>query len=154
VPRAPRRDGPPRIGINWAGNPSFHYDRIRSTSLESLAPLLAVPGVEWVSLHKGHCEHEAARYGLPQPLREARDFYDTAVVLAGLEMVVSTETAVPNLSAALGTPTCVLVAVDHDWRWRSWYRDVAICSQEEPGVWASAVNKALTAVTGLIRAAA
>jgi Flp pilus assembly protein TadD len=154
VPRAPRRDGPPRIGINWAGNPSFHYDRIRSTSLESLAPLLGVPGVEWVSLHKGHCEHEAERYGLPQPLREARDFYDTAVVLAGLEMVVSTETAVPNLSAALGTPTCVLVAVDHDWRWRSWYRDVAICSQEEPGVWAPAVQKALSAVTELTRAAA
>jgi ADP-heptose:LPS heptosyltransferase len=107
-----------------------------------VSPLLEIPGVEWVSLHKGHREEEAEAFGLPQPLRSARDFYDTAVVLAGLDMVVSTETAIPNLSAALGVPTCVLTAVDYDWRWRSWFKNVTICNQEVPGNWEGAVAKA------------
>lgn len=136
----------PRIGVNWAGNPAFPYDRVRSTRLEVLAPLIEIPGVEWVSLHKGIREEEAESFGLPQPLREARDFHDTARVLAGLDMVVSTETAVPNLAAALGIPTCVLTAVDYDWRWRSWYEGVQICRQATPGDWPSAVAQAVQGV--------
>lgn len=154
IPRAPWLSVPPerpatarpRIGINWAGNPAFPYDRVRSTRLEVLAPLLEISGVEWVSLHKGIREDDAERFGLPQPLREARDFHETARVLAGLDMVVSTETAVPNLSAALGIPTCVLTAVDYDWRWRSWYQDVQVCRQASPGDWPSAVAQAVQGV--------
>lgn len=154
IPRAPWLSVPPerpaevrlRIGINWAGNPAFHYDRIRSTRLEEFAPLLEISGVEWVSLHKGEREADAERFGLPQPLQEARDFHDTARVLAGLDMVISTETAVPNLSAALGVPTCVLAAVDHDWRWRSWYQGVRVCKQETPGDWSGAMAQAVQAV--------
>ena len=124
-----------RIGLNWAGNPSFAYDRVRSAHLDDLALLLRVGGVEWVSLHKGHLENEAARYGLATPLAEARDLLDTAEVIAGLDLVVSTETAVPNLSAAMGIPTCVLASKDHDWRWRDWYRGVEVLIQEAPGNW-------------------
>ena len=142
--------GPLRAGINWAGNPSFRFDRIRSTHLETLASLLEIPGVEWVSLHKGHREEEADRFGLPQPLRDAGDFLDTAEVIADLDLVVSTETAVPNLSAAMGIPTCVLAAVDHDWRWHGWYRDAVVCAQEKPGDWTGAVEKAGRLVRGAV----
>jgi len=131
-----------RAGINWAGNPTFHLDRVRSTSLDTLAGLLAVEGVEWVSLHRGPREEEAAAHGLPRPLAGASDFLDTASVIAGLDLVVSTETAVPNLSAAMGVPTIVLAAVDHDWRWYSWYGGVTVCAQDVPGDWTGAVAKA------------
>lgn len=151
VPASTRPGNRPRIGLNWAGNPSFHYDRIRSAHLHDMAPLLEIPAVEWVSLHKGHRESEAEEFGLPQPLKDAEDFYDTAVVIAGLDMVISTETAVPNLSAALGVPTCVLAAVDYDWRWRSWYRDVTVCGQDAPGDWKGAVAKAVASVEELTR---
>ncbi|HVP14753.1 MAG TPA: tetratricopeptide repeat protein, partial [Terriglobales bacterium] len=85
VPRSPwllpsaaaREPGPLRAGINWAGNPLFAHDFVRSTHLETLAPLLEAPGVEWCSLHKGHLEHEAYAFGLPQPLRTAADLLDT-----------------------------------------------------------------------------
>ena len=125
----------PRIGINWAGNPSYAYDAVRSTSLDSFAPLLEVPGIEWVSLHRGAREAEAEAYGLEQPLREAKDFADTAGVIAGLDLVISTETAIPNLSAAMGIPTCVMSVQDVDWRWEAWYRGVTVCAQLEPGNW-------------------
>jgi Flp pilus assembly protein TadD len=143
APAPPTRGDRPRVGLNWAGNPSFAYDRVRSTSLERLRLLLEVRDVEWCSLHKGHLEHEAEAFGLPQPLRDATDFLDTAVVVSGLDLVVSTETAVPNLSAALGVRTCVLAGVDTDWRWRSWYPGVTICAQESAGDWGPPVVKVL-----------
>ncbi len=101
-----------RIGINWAGNPSYSYDTVRSTHLKELEMLFRVAGVEWYALHKGHLGGEADDFGLPQPLKNANDFYDTAVFIKTLDMVISTETAVPNLSSALGVPTCVLCVPD------------------------------------------
>ncbi|MBD3160980.1 MAG: tetratricopeptide repeat protein [Candidatus Eisenbacteria bacterium] len=141
-----KEPGPLRIGLNWAGNPRFPYDAVRSTRLEELSLLLKAPGVEWVSLHKGHREREAEEHGLPQPLCHAHDFYDTALVIRNLDLVVSTETAIPNLSAALGVPTCVLTTLDPDWRWGSWYPSAEICRQDEPGNWYGAIARALEAI--------
>lgn len=151
ITRGPRpAAGPLRVGINWAGNPLFAYDAVRSTHLDRLAMLFQAGGVEWSSLHKGHLEEEATRFGLPAPLRTARDFFETAEVLAGLDLVVSTETAVPNLSAALGIPTCVLSTPDPDWRWASWYEGVTVCRQEVAGNWFGAIAGALTAIQRLV----
>ncbi|MCC6653227.1 MAG: hypothetical protein IT348_18885 [Candidatus Eisenbacteria bacterium] len=125
----------PRVGINWAGNPSYAYDAVRSTSLETFAMLLEIGDVEWVSLHRGTREHEAEAFHLPQPLLGAEDFLDTARVIAGLDLVVSTETAIPNLSAAMGVPTCVLTTMDTDWRWGAWYSGVTVCAQQTSGNW-------------------
>jgi hypothetical protein len=135
VPATLAQGDRPRIGINWAGNPSYAYDAVRSTSLDSFAALLAVPGIEWVSLHRGARESEADDYGLAQPLRDATDFADTAGVIASLDLVISTETAIPNLSAAMGVPTCVMSVQDVDWRWSAWYHGVTVCAQQEPGNW-------------------
>jgi ADP-heptose:LPS heptosyltransferase len=132
-----------RIGLNWAGNPSFRYDYIRSTRLENLKLLLEVPGVEWFSLHKGHRENEAETFNLCQPLKTAGDFYDTAVFMATLDLVVSTETVTPNISAAMGIPTCVMTSTDASWRWKSWYNSVTLCSQETPGNWYEPLIKVL-----------
>jgi Flp pilus assembly protein TadD len=146
---APRTAGRPRVGINWAGNPAYAYDSVRSTSIESFAPLLAVQDVEWVSLHRGVRESEAELYNLPQPLRDAQDFLDTAKVIASCDLVVSTETAIPNLSAAMGVPTCVMCTQDVDWRWPAWYRNVAICAQQVPGNWYGPIADTAGVLLGL-----
>ena len=140
------RDERLRIGINWAGNPKFAFDAVRSTHLDQIALLLQAPGIEWVSLHRGHLEHEAEAMGLPQPLQQCEDFLDTARVIRGLDLVISTETAIPNLSAAMGVPTCVLASPDWDWRWAHWYPNITVCAQERPGEWMSACVAALEAI--------
>ena len=131
-----------KVGINWAGNPSYLYDRIRSTSLNTFASLFEIPGVDWYSLHKGCREHEAKEFNLHTPLDNAKDFYDTAAVINGLDMVISTETAVPNLAGALGVPTCVLTNIDVDWRWDSWYENIRVCQQKTQGDWSEPVRLA------------
>lgn len=131
----PSRDGRVRIGINWAGDPSHPRDAIRSTALRALAPLLEVKEIEWVSLHRGAREDEAKAFRLARPLEKAADFLDTAQAIAGLDFVVSTESAVAHLAAAMGVRTCVLAMQDSHWSWSSWYADVTVCPQREAGNW-------------------
>jgi hypothetical protein len=152
LPELKKDDKKIRVGLNWAGNPSYKYDFVRSTHLDKLEMLLKVKEVEWYSLHKGHLESEADHYNLPQPLASAKDFYDTAQFINSLDLVISTETAVPNLSAALGIPTCVLTTSDYDWRWATWYKNVYICAQEIQGNWFGPIYKALEVLNNMVLA--
>lgn len=148
------RGARPRIGLNWAGNPRYPYDSIRSTPLDRLAPLLEDSGAEWVSLHRGVREAEAAVHGLPEPLAGAADFLDTARVMGGLDLVVSTETAIPNLSAALGIPTVVLTHPAPDWRWLHGHAGITVAAQTSVGDWSTPIAIAREAVRSVVAAAA
>jgi hypothetical protein len=70
-------------------------------------------------------------------------------VLRGLDLVISTETAVPNLSAARGVPTCVMSVKDVDWRWTGWHRGVTVCDQDTPGDWSGPTAKAAAVLARL-----
>ena len=52
-----------RLALHWQGNPDheFTISRGRSLCLESLSPLLSIPGVEWISLQKGPGSEQARR---------------------------------------------------------------------------------------------
>lgn len=145
---APARDGRVRIGINWAGDPSHPRDRVRSAPLRSLSPLLEVQEIEWVSLHRGTRQDEAKAFALACPLEHATDFLDTARVVAGLDFVVSTESAVAHLALAMGVPTCVLSPQDAHWSWPHWYAGVTLCPQREAGNW----NGPMSDVAGVLLA--
>lgn len=131
----PARGDQVRIGLNWAGDPSHPCDEIRSTPLRALSPLLEVSDIEWVSLHRGAREHEAKAFRLTQPIEQATDFLDTARVIAGLDFVVSIDSAIAHLASAMGVRTCVLSVQDAHWCWSTWYPDATPCMQREAGNW-------------------
>ncbi len=142
-----------RVGINWAGDPTHPLDALRSTSLDAFAPLLESPGIDWVSLRVGAREAEAAAYGIARPLEGSADFLDTARVVAELDLVVATDSAVAHLAAAMGVPTCVLTTADADWRWQGWYRDVTLCPQQAPGNWHGSIARVAGALIALLDSA-
>lgn len=47
----------------------------------------------------------------------ARDLQDTAEVIAGLDLVITVDTAVAHLAGAMGRPTWILLPEPCDWRW-------------------------------------
>jgi tetratricopeptide (TPR) repeat protein len=80
---------------------------------------------------------------LAPELSGARDFADTAAIIAGLEHVVTVDTSVAHLAGALGKPTTILMsrpAVDWYVNWKhersAWYPTARIVRQRSPGDWA------------------
>jgi len=145
-----------RVGLVWAGQarpwvPSFTMlDGRRSMALANLAPLAEIPGLALVSLQKGPASAQAGGWPgtLHDPMPLAEDFADTAAIIANLDLVVSVDTAVLHLAAALGKPTILLDRHDSCWRWLDgridspWYRSLRIIRQERPGDWAPVVARA------------
>jgi hypothetical protein len=110
-----------RIGLVWAGRREHRGDRQRSMSLASFAPLLALPGITFVSVQKGEAVGQIAGYFGPAPLvnlgPELEDFDATAAVLTCLDGLVTVDTSVAHLAGALGLPADVLLPFRPDWRW-------------------------------------
>jgi len=147
--------GLPRIGLCWAGGsrpnePAAHaIDKRRSITFESLAPIMAVPGVEWVSLQR-----EDNR--LPGPIDHAADFYDTARLIQSLDAVVTVDTAVCHLAASMGIPTLLLNRFDTCWRWlleredSPWYLSLRIFRQRALGEWGLVIERVAAAVREMV----
>lgn len=118
--QAQSRVVPGRIGVVVRGNPSHLNDANRSLPAEAAERLLAMPGA--VSL-------------APED-RGARDFADTAEIVAGLASVVTVDASVAHLAGALGKKVRVLLpAIFTDWRWglsldtTPWYRSMHLYRQ-------------------------
>ena len=144
-----------RVGLAWAGDARAHdpaaraTDRTRSIPPHRLTPLLATPGVTWINLQ--HATPPPP--GVHDPMPAVRDFADTAAVIAALDLVISVDTAVAHLAAAMGRPTLLLDRYDNCWRWfrgrtdSPWYPGVLrILRQPTPGDWDTVLAQAATLI--------
>jgi len=145
----------PRIGLVWSGGARptqphlWHVNRRRNIPLATLAVLLR-PDMDFYSLQKGElAEAELREFTVKNPngpqlialTDELRDFSDTAALVANLDLVVTVDTAMAHLAAALGKPVWILNRFDACWRWlvdRSdspWYPTAKLYRQHGPGDW-------------------
>src|SRR5204862_377420 len=108
-----------RVGLVWSGNPAHPENRRRRTTLEELARLAQVKGVEFFSLQKGEPAKElaSAPFAIVDLGNELLDFGDTAAVLEELDLLITTDTSVPHLAGAMGRPVWTMLAYMADWRW-------------------------------------
>jgi tetratricopeptide (TPR) repeat protein len=143
-----------KIGIAWQGNPSAAAERGRSVPVKEFLPLARMPGVRLISLQKYHGleQLEAAPDGLLIETLDGLDtgpdaFADTAAAMQSLDLVVSSDTAIPHLAGALGRP--VWVALQHvpDWRFQIageanlWYPSMRLFRQTKRGDWAGVFER-------------
>ncbi|CAO3382043.1 tetratricopeptide repeat protein [Azospirillum argentinense] len=142
---------PLRVGFVWSGNPRRHdptshaMDRRRSLPFALMEPLLSVPGIEAVSLQVGEAEQQAraaiAAGRLTDPMAGVTDFADTAAIAAHLDLVITVDTSVAHLAAAIGRPVWMLSRADACWRWlrgrddSPWYPTMRLYRQDSPGDW-------------------
>ena len=150
------RRGHKRIGIVWAGRPTHNNDRRRSVRLADFAPLAALPGISLIALQKGPAATEAGGYFGRAPLinigAEIGDYDDTMALLECLDLVVTVDTSVAHLAAALGRPVWVLLPTAPDWRWllgRSdtpWYPTVRLFRQADARQWAPVLHQVAAAL--------
>ena len=139
----------PKIGIVARGSSSFSNDKNRSFDLRALfARLPKHPS--YVVLQKDLSDDERAFIdscdNIIAPSEALETFSDTAAICTNLDQVISVDTGVAHLSAALGRPTAILLAYRPDWRWGAegetnrWYPSVKLIRQTRCGGWKSALS--------------
>lgn len=148
------------IGIVWAGNPGHPHDATRSVQLQYFRKISELPGVKLFSLQVDDRPRKYANNKSIIDLTEGaegmnlilmgdliQNFDDTANILAGLDLLISVDTATLHLAGALGVPSWLLLPFNNDWRWKAegettpWYDSVRIFRQEKLDDWQGVFDK-------------
>jgi hypothetical protein len=125
------------VGVKVSGNPTHSNDGKRSLPAKVAAEL---PSLD------GEIDLDPASTG-------ARNFQDTAEIVAGLDLVISVDTSVAHLAAATGKPTWILLPFfSTDWRWMRgwqdspWYPSVRLFRQGADEDWAPVIGQVRSAL--------
>jgi hypothetical protein len=139
------------IGLVWQGNlQTGLMGQRKSLPLDAFLPLASVPNVSFISLQ---LEQENRQISAVPSLRVQsfdkyiNDFSDTAALIANLDLVITVDTAVAHLAAAMGKETWVLLWRAADWRYGHnsdhclWYQNMHLFHQTTEGQWAEVIEK-------------
>ena len=150
-----------RVGLVWRGNPDHANDANRSCPLTALAPVLHVPGVDvftvqWGGLTDAEKDIAAAHPGVTDLGNDFDGFGAAAEILAGLDVLITADTAMAHLAGAMGLPVWVMLPAVSDWRWRGdggvspWYPEAKLFQRTpDEGDWQGVAERLVYALKGL-----
>lgn len=141
-----------KVGIVWAGNRATKRDRFRSPGLSSVTPLFSVPGIDFIVLQVGEGRDSRLADLLPENVldlgEEVADLADTAAIMTGLDLMISSCTAPLHLAGALGVQTWALIPFAPYFPWlldradSPWYPTMRLYRQDQAGQdWSGVVGR-------------
>ncbi|MGJ5233268.1 tetratricopeptide repeat protein [Bradyrhizobium oligotrophicum] len=149
-----------RVGLVWSGNPRHPRDRARSMPFRTMAGILDADAT-FVSLQKDpRAEDRPALLEWPElvdPTTDLTDFVETAALVSCLDLVITVDTSVAHLSAALGRPTWVLLPFVPDYRWlldredSPWYPTMRLFRQDQRRDYAHVIAQVRAELNATIR---
>jgi hypothetical protein len=142
-PRKP--EGIQTVGLCWAAEENGESRKHRSMTLADIEPLKSTekifcslcPGIaapDWVR------PHTAGKQGWATDAR----------VIAGLDLVITVDTAVAHLAGSMGVPTWLLLPMYSSWQWFTpetfayttpWYKSVRVFRQKDAIKWDGVVEE-------------
>lgn len=141
-----------RVGLCWSGRRDSWINQHKGMPFDQALDLVKQNlDYEWYNLQADASEDEVEQLvnlGVKIYPGSISSFADTAALIMNLDVVLSVDTAVAHLSAALARPTWVMLnqfAVD--WRWllnrddSPWYSSARLFRQPKLGDWQSVVQK-------------
>ncbi len=163
----PARPGHVRAGLVWRSDPqgdvwSADARATKSIPFGNFDALRRVEKVTWISLQLGARQDEIGNtqtgIDLFDPTANIRDFADTAAIVEQLDLVVTVDTAVAHLAAAMGKPVLMLLKFGSGLFWllgrddSPWYPGVLrIVRQSKAGEWREAIDRSADLVEQFIR---
>ena len=122
---------------------------------DSSPTLAEIPGVRLISLQKGAAREELAQARDYFPVVDLGDevdqahgaFMDTAAIMMNLDLVITSDTAVPHLAGALGVPVWVALprVPTGDWMLdrtdSPWYPTMRLFRQRKRGNWQAVLEE-------------
>ena len=138
-----------RIGIAWKGSSFNVMNQKRSIDLNTLLTLHQ-PNLDFICLQKDIYleekkaleQHQVAYHGL-----ELSTLEGTAALIACLDLVITIDTSIAHLAAAMGKEVWIILPFSADWRWflqrddSPWYPNVKLFRQETLGDWSVPLNR-------------
>ena len=159
------RESGPVLGIHWQGNPVAEKNSLQGRSLplqlfDAIAqswpgPLLSLqkgPGSEQLT----RCSFASRFVGCQDEVSQTWDFLETAAMIQACELVITSDTAVAHLSAALGQKTWLLLNTSPDWRWglsgdhTFWYPSMRLFRQTTRGDWQRVIQEVSSALVAML----
>ena len=150
-----------RVGLVWSGRATHINDHNRSIPLRSMSGILDA-GASFVSLQKDPRPDDRAtlreRSGMVDLTADLTDFAETAALISCLDLVISVDTSVAHLAAALGCPTWILLPRTPDYRWlldrddSPWYPSVRLFRQTETRDYDGVLERVRTELLKLVAA--
>ena len=150
-----------RIGLCWHVDPEHELDKspwaIRSFPAHLFVPLNTAGNVSFYSLQKINGEEQLKNlpdsfsihtFGYNFDEKHGR-FMDSAAVIMNLDLIITVDTSIAHLAAAMGKKVWMILPYSPDCRWyddRSdtpWYPTMRLFRQPKPYDWES-VSKELT----------
>lgn len=159
-----------KIGICVQGNENYATPHLRTTvalksvQAKQLAPICSVPGVSIYSLQKTTGTDQFKN--LPENVKiitfdgdfdqSHGRFMDTVAVIKNLDLIITVDTSLGHLAAALGKTTWIMLPNPADWRWMQnrtdtpWYPNIRLFKQPTPGDWDSMIAEVAQELTKLV----
>lgn len=132
------------IGLRWSGNPKFEHQQHRKFPSDLFFNSVYNPNFKYISLQRDD-ESELC----PEWVEKVKldDWTDTQEAINKCDLVISSCTSVAHLSAAMGTPTWIIIPVLSYYLWAlpgnktPHYDSVTLFRQESYGDWSIPMNK-------------
>jgi hypothetical protein len=128
-----------KVGIRWSGNPEFEHEQHRRFPENLMIDLHTVEGTELYSLQRDDNTVEGLKFA--DLADQMKGWEETASIIAGLDLVITSCTSIAHLSGALGVPTWITIPIMPYYTWAlpgdrtPWYNSVRLFRQTEYGKW-------------------
>jgi hypothetical protein len=162
APAQARRHGSLRVGLNWSARVTGAATDLKSVPLALLEGLVrGYPGIDWQSLQWGPAGEELREHAwaaVIEPLGELADVADLTSAIAGLDLLISIDSAPAHIAGALGIPVWNLLSRPCSWRWglnaavTPLYRSMRLLRQARQGEWDAVIGQLESMMDGLGRA--
>ena len=137
------------MGVAWATSPTPASALKRWIDPAALNQLSGVPNCAVLQPAEGRGSEQVCpnELKLADYTNDLHDLADTAALITNLDVVVTCDTAVAHLAAAMGRPTWIALPFASPWRWMyergdsPWYPSVRLFRQTEPGNWQTPIGK-------------
>ena len=139
-----------KVGLVWSGSNTHKGDKNRSCPLDEMLSLTDVKGIDFYSLQVPLPTEQRQllqEHNVHDLETELVSYAHTAAYLDQLDLVISVDTSVPHLSAAMNIPTWLLVPVYGEWRWQldredsPWYPSMRLFRHQGTGNWAELISR-------------
>ena len=135
----PNKHNKIKVGLRWAGSPKFEHEQHRRFPTKHMLELTELKQFSFYSLQR---DDDLLDTGQFIDLRyEMKTWRDTAEIISGLDLIITSCTSVAHLSAAMGKPTWIIVPTLSYYMWvlpgnkSPWYDSVTLYRQTEYNNW-------------------